>query len=90
MPYIEELFTVGKVANGYVLTVNVPYQVMEAEESPAKNEPVAPPVEEERNKSFYAKNEKELSRLVTKLVPNLGKAKTKADYDSAFKEATSK
>jgi hypothetical protein len=86
MPYIEELFSVGKVANGYVLTVQVPYEVLEAEEGSDK--PM--PVNDSNNRSFFAKTEKELSKLVAKLVPLIGPAKTKKDYDSAFKEATSK
>lgn len=86
MPYIEELFSVGKVANGYVLTVQVPYEIPESEEDSDK--PV--PAMDSNNRSFFAKTEKELSKLVAKLVPMIGEAKTKKDYDSAFKEATSK
>jgi hypothetical protein len=83
MPYIEEIMSIGRAANGYVLTVRVPYKETDEDY-------YGPTVSGsgEREKVILCKDSDELATKINKLLPALAdKASAEESFDRAFQEA---
>jgi len=79
MPYVEEIMSIGRASNGYVLTVRVPF---EGEEEQATI------IREDNQKIIVCKDAEELTAKIDKLLPALtDKASADQQFGRAFKEA---
>ena len=84
MPYVEEMLSIGKAANGYVLTVRVPYKDDDDRDG---NYPVHP---ESKEKVIICTDLADLTGKITSILPALSDKQTaEAKFDSAFKELES-
>ena len=76
--YFDELLTVGKVENGYIIQVRVPYKEDDAGIS------CSPSME----KKFYVATAEEIGKKVAELLPALeDKMDAEAAFEKSFKEA---
>lgn len=83
MPYIEEMVTIGKAENGYVLNVRVPYKETD-DDSPECCVPY-----EERHKNILCKDLNDLTARLKKLLPALtDKMSADDEFEQAFTEST--
>lgn len=81
MPYIEEMVTIGKAENGYVLNVRVPYK------DDDKDECCMP--YEDRHKNILCKDLNDLTTRLKKLLPALtDKMSADDEFEQAFTEST--
>lgn len=76
--YIEEMVTIGRAENGYVLNVRVPYKAKE------KNGYDSPVCCEREDKVILCKDIAEVATKLEKLLPAL---KDEMDASEAFEEA---
>ena len=81
MPYIEEMVSIGKAENGYVLTVRVPYNDdLEDYDRPMHVG--------SREKVILCTDTKELGEKLEKLLPSLkDKMDSAEEFNTAFKES---
>jgi hypothetical protein len=80
MPYVEEIMSIGRATNGYVLTVRVPYN----DDKEDRDYPVDVGSSE---KVILCKDIEDLSGKITSIIPALvDKQSAEEAFDNAFKE----
>jgi hypothetical protein len=81
MPYVEEMMSIGKAANGYVLTVRVPYKSDEDYDGPMVVGP------EDREKVIICNDLDDLTSKISNILPALvDKQSAEEVFDNTFKE----
>jgi len=81
MPYVEELVSVGRAANGYIMTLRVPYED-EGE--------TAAVIRDDTQKVIVCKDLEELKEKLTAILPALtDKRSAEEQFNAAFKEIES-
>jgi hypothetical protein len=84
MPYVEEIMSIGRAANGYVLTVRIPYS--EEKEEDYYDGPVDVGGGS-REKVILCKDIEDLSGKISSIIPALvDKQSASEAFDNAFKE----
>lgn len=81
MPYVEELVSIGRAENGFILEVRVPVDPSDDDDICCFN----------RSKTVICKDINDVTKKIKKLLPALANKKdANVAFDSAFKEATGK
>lgn len=83
--YMDRMLEVGKVDNGYVIEVRVPFKKEKKKESKEMAEAAYPGSGE---KKYVAKSSKAVGELISKLLPMLEEEFSSEDeFDKAFEDA---
>lgn len=78
MPYVEEMMSIGKAANGYILTIRVPYED-EGE--------TAAVIRDDTQKVIVCKDMDDLTGKIASILPALvDKQTAQEQFNSAFEE----
>lgn len=82
--YMDKMLSVGKVDNGYVVEVSVPFKPKKEKERGELCEGYPG----SKDKKFVAKDRAEAATLVQKLIPMLDeKFSSESEFDAAFDKA---